>query len=326
VGSYGAYFGDFHEAPVIGYIKMSNTVDSMLYIHRNTGGTESEYVNPFDARWGDLDMDLIVPGGTPTDAYDAMGDNNASTPVSLNPDNIYGFRQTHNIGAAGDVDWIRLSAIAGRQYTLATTHLGTNADTVLSLIATNGVTELARDDNSGDSPGASKIVWNCWVGDAYFIRVSPAATNFCGPNANYDLEVSYTTLPGGLTASNGTPKAWLEAYRLANAATNWDAAELGDTDGDGLPAWQEYVAGTDPTNPLSLFAVSNLTAVIDSGCVIRWSSVSNRTYGLERADDIVHGNFVTIASNLPARPPSNAHTDAVNGVSRRFYRIDVSLP
>jgi hypothetical protein len=326
VGAYGTFFGGPHEVPAIGYIKMSNTVDSTLYIHRNTGWTESEYVNPFDPSWGDLDMDTVIPGGTPVDAYDALGDDSAATPVTLDPDNIYGFRQTHSIRATNDVDWVRLNATAGRQYTIATTHLGTNADTVLSLIATDGVTELARDDNSGDAPGASKIVWNCWNSGAYFIRVSPAATNFCGPNANYDLEVSYTTLPGGLTASNGTPKAWLEAYRLANAATNWDAAELADTDGDGLPAWREYLAGTDPTNPLSVLAVAGFAVASDGGFILQWYSVSNRVYAIERAAGLAPAGFAPIATNLAAHPPCNAHTDTVTSTGERFYRIGVTLP
>jgi hypothetical protein len=45
------------------------------------------------------------------------------------------------------------------------------------------------------------------------------------------------------------PCAWLDRYGLAPGG-DYTAAAASDTDGDGYPAWQEYVAGTDPTNAL----------------------------------------------------------------------------
>jgi hypothetical protein len=41
-----------------------------------------------------------------------------------------------------------------------------------------------------------------------------------------------------------------------NWSTNFDTAALGDQDGDGIPTWQEYIAGTDPQNAASAFALS----------------------------------------------------------------------
>ncbi|MCF7863664.1 MAG: glycoside hydrolase family 127 protein, partial [Kiritimatiellales bacterium] len=43
----------------------------------------------------------------------------------------------------------------------------------------------------------------------------------------------------------GTPYGWLLQYGL----TNYDTDAMADVDGDGLLSWQEYVAGTDPTDP-----------------------------------------------------------------------------
>ncbi len=44
----------------------------------------------------------------------------------------------------------------------------------------------------------------------------------------------------------GTSESWLASYSLTNEAAA--AVELLDEDGDGATAWQEYIAGTDPTN------------------------------------------------------------------------------
>ncbi len=49
----------------------------------------------------------------------------------------------------------------------------------------------------------------------------------------------------------GTPEVWLAQYGLTNGTPA--AEELTDTDGDGMLAWQEYVAGSVPTNHESVF-------------------------------------------------------------------------
>ena len=49
-------------------------------------------------------------------------------------------------------------------------------------------------------------------------------------------------------AAHNTPEWWLA--RHYPQADDFDEAALSDTDGDGYPAWQEWVAGTDPTNGL----------------------------------------------------------------------------
>jgi len=56
-------------------------------------------------------------------------------------------------------------------------------------------------------------------------------------------------------APQGTPEAWLAQYGLTGDPA---AEELTDTDGDGLSAWEEYVADTDPTNPVSVLAFTGL--------------------------------------------------------------------
>ena len=54
------------------------------------------------------------------------------------------------------------------------------------------------------------------------------------------------------TASTETPVpyTWLDGFGLADGI-DYEVAAFMDTDGDGYPAWKEYVAGTDPTDGLS---------------------------------------------------------------------------
>ncbi len=59
------------------------------------------------------------------------------------------------------------------------------------------------------------------------------------------------------------PYSWLDQYPilLGLAGGDYETAALADVDGDGQTAWQEYVAGTEPTNLesvlRSLITVSN---------------------------------------------------------------------
>ena len=51
-----------------------------------------------------------------------------------------------------------------------------------------------------------------------------------------------------VTSANSTPIWWLRAQGVTEG---FESASLGDWDGDGLQAWQEYRLGTDPRNPRS---------------------------------------------------------------------------
>ncbi len=118
------------------------------------------------------------------------------------------------------------------------------------------------------------ISWNgVLVPQAYYTNVAyynytcPAVTN------NSTLAVVFAAD----TASLGTPIWWLAQYGPNESSVtggNWDAAELEDWNDDGVPNWQEYQNGTDPT-ALSLrqvtgVAVSDATA---EGFTVSWNAV-----------------------------------------------------
>jgi hypothetical protein len=133
------------------------------------------------------------------------------------------------------------------------------------------------------------------------------------------------TTPKSVTAyfaedqeTNGTPHWWLAQYGLATNETgaNYD-------DGDDMPAWAEYVAGTDPTNPAS---VLRIFGVDDSGRVVGWTSVSGRLYTVLYGSNLLTGFQVLGAgSNLPATPSRNNYTNTTaTNIPSLFYRIKVA--
>lgn len=96
----------------------------------------------------------------------------------------------------------------------------------------------------------------------------------------------------------------------------------GDDDHDGLNNEQEQWAGTCPTNPASVFQVEEMEHSTNDWFVLRWSSASNRWYAIDKSTNLLAA-FNPLTNNIPATPPQNVHTTAVEGVGPFFYRIKV---
>jgi formylglycine-generating enzyme required for sulfatase activity len=124
---------------------------------------------------------------------------------------------------------------------------------------------------------------------------------------------------GGATSgdanNNGIPD-WWEQWYFGLTGFNGNS----DSDGDGLKDWQEYRAGTDPTNMSSVLAVQAVST--NGGIVIRWPSAAGKIYTIERCSDLAKG-FSTLTNNLHARPPTNTYTDHTPATHAYFYRVKV---
>jgi len=122
---------------------------------------------------------------------------------------------------------------------------------------------------------------------------------------------------GWLTSWHGiAPTAWLYF-----AVDGLPFPQAIDSDGDGMADWAEYVAGTDPSNALSVLKISGLQKVSNAWAV-SWQSVTNRTYYLQRG--ATFASFSTVQSNLPGQAGTTTVVDAsaTNGC-RFFYRVGI---
>ena len=112
--------------------------------------------------------------------------------------------------------------------------------------------------------------------------------------------------------ANGMPDAWEAAYGLTQASA------MSDADGDGFSDRCEYLAGTDPTNRLSLLRITALQQPAGQGRVLRWSGVSNRQYRVEWTANLAvwpTNQFVYVGGTNAWREPWRLRG------ARMFYRI-----
>jgi hypothetical protein len=121
----------------------------------------------------------------------------------------------------------------------------------------------------------------------------------------------------------GTPVPWLIGYGFTDS-TAWAADETNDVNGNGLLIWQDYVAGLNPTNTSSVFAVQNLAPTGPSDKYqITFSTALNRTYRVETTSDLV--TWQTLQDGIVGTGGDVTVTDTrfLPTTTPAFYRVVV---
>ncbi|MFO7869888.1 MAG: right-handed parallel beta-helix repeat-containing protein [Kiritimatiellia bacterium] len=117
--------------------------------------------------------------------------------------------------------------------------------------------------------------------------------------------------------TNGVPVGWLIEHGLG---TN-DAAAIDDEDGDFSLNWEEYYAGTVPTNDSSVLSISSVLPT-GTNMEVRWQSVSNRYYTIEKCSNLLNAGWDPVTNRIRGTEPLNTLTVGTSS-ARSFYRIKV---
>ncbi|VGO14646.1 hypothetical protein PDESU_03211 [Pontiella desulfatans] len=153
------------------------------------------------------------------------------------------------------------------------------------------------------SKSSSAIPVNQWIIDAsdgfyLLFSLTPAdeADWAISTGDSIDLLLTHTT---GDSDSNGLPDWYELEYFSVRTGTDPD----GHGDDDGMTNGEELVAGTDPTDGSSTFALK-LVYLGDDDFRVEWPSVAGRTYSIYFGED-VSLRTTPVFEDMSAQPPTN---------------------
>ncbi|MFW5871124.1 MAG: S8 family serine peptidase [Verrucomicrobiota bacterium] len=100
-----------------------------------------------------------------------------------------------------------------------------------------------------------------------------------------------------------------------------------DFDGDRMVTADEMIAGTDSADPDSVLRFNGLmerTENNNSEIILRWSSVTGRTYALYRRDELLEDSWLPVPgyTNLAGTGETMSYTGSVGTIKRGYYRLE----
>jgi len=143
------------------------------------------------------------------------------------------------------------------------------------------------------------------------------ASNLGDGDYNEQRDVFVLRLGTGDRDGDGMDDDWEMAHfeTLARDGT-------GDFDGDGHTDFQEFRAGTDPTNAGSVLRVQTLTRVSDGLVTLLWTSAPGRTYKVQFKDSLDAGSWTDLSGTVSYASGTASMTDATPVSNpHRFYRV-----
>jgi hypothetical protein len=209
-----------------------------------------------------------------------------------------------------------------------------NAGTAQS-IDISGAAQLSgsiSDDGLPIPPGLLTVEWSkvSGPGSVNFENSNSARTMACfGVAGVYSLRLAASdgiatrTADVTVTVSNGIA-GWKARYfissELLDPAISGDDA---DPDQDGQTNLQEYIADTNPRNPLSRLYLEALPGQGYRGVALRFNAVAGKAYAIDFRDGLENDPWQHLAEIQPS--PTNRFVEIPDyqssGASTRFYRL-----
>lgn len=166
------------------------------------------HINPV-ANGPNTSYDFLIQESVCTpDPQDGAGGDNGPGDATLAATS--GLSQTHNFCAdplslsVGDQDWLAINTVAGGNYQVVATGLGSNSDPVLELYGSDGRTHLLSNDDVGTDRSA-QLQFTPTAPGAYYVRVRQYNPNIIGDETNYSVQVFATEPPTPTPTPSPTP-------------------------------------------------------------------------------------------------------------------------
>jgi hypothetical protein len=159
-----------------------------------------------------------------------------------------------------------------------------------------------------------------------YVRVKGRTSNPDARPMYFMAELNVVTSENIQDTSNGTLYSWLDTYYDVDAdfGGDYEAADISDTDMDGLLAWEEYVAGTIPTDANSVLKLTSAESIGGNNFVITWQSVEGKSYSILTNLSLTAGTPGGVAaSGIIGVDGETSVTSSLPAASSVFYEIGV---
>ncbi len=119
------------------------------------------------------------------------------------------------------------------------------------------------------------------------------------------------------STTDGIADSWWASYGITGSSR----VAANDADGDGFTNAQEFSLGTDPMNPGSSFRTGTMSRT-GNFVTISWSSVSGKTYQVQKRASLTSGSWVDVGPPITATSGSSSTTvDVSDAPNSCFLRI-----
>jgi len=209
------------------------------------------------------------------------------------------------------------------------THVPIVNNAYLRLIAEDGFPYPYPKDQYSVFLAAGKTI------DALFS--SSTSNVFAVYDRRLDMMNGATATPGGMLTYLGVsspvcptnlPQSWITAYFGAGPIYPLGTTgPLDDPDGDGVNNLGEYIAGTDPTNALSVFRIASIAspAPSNTATVVFETTVTGRYYSLDYSTNLITGIWEPVYTNVPGYPGSMELIVPHSNDPAGFFRVNVDV-
>ena len=142
------------------------------------------------------------------------------------------------------------------------------------------------------------------------------------PTNEYNFETRSATVAVNTSAPPATICSDEWKVHFFGSTTNPAAADNADPDGDGVPNWMEFLAGTDPTNPQSKLQLAGNLAKTSGPMELSWLTAPGRAYAVQWNNNLAGGAWQTLGSVSGNGYTTNC-ADLTLTNSTRYYRLSV---
>jgi hypothetical protein len=211
--------------------------------------------------------------------------------------------EPHVLDQYDEFDWFAVNLSSGVVYRFESTG---DADVYGELYSDVNASFEWDDDDSGEGFNF-QLDYNVPASGTYYLRVGKFQSV-----ANYDL-LYY------IPANDFDADQLLDSWEIQYFG-DLTATPNGQSDSDSYSDFEEYIAGTDPTNAASFFT---MTSWETGSFVVQWPSVESREYKVLWAENLTN-SFQQLGPMI--NHPQNSYTDTThNAEASGFYKVEVQL-